>query len=217
MIRKLDQHLPRLLRARPRLCLTYDDGPGPGTTPALLELLKAYAVHATFFMLGRRAEAAPVVADAVRDAGHEVACHSWGHLHAWKAPPWRVASDIERGFVSLEPWLSPSGLFRPPYGKMTPMTWLQVRRRGARLAWWTLDSGDTHSVLPGVEKIAQQAAGGAVVLMHDFDREGADRDARQAFVLDLTEQLILRARREGHEIVTFGRLLDAAGKAPCPA
>jgi peptidoglycan/xylan/chitin deacetylase (PgdA/CDA1 family) len=216
MIRKLDQQLPRLLRARPRLCLTYDDGPGPGTTPALLELLKAHGVHATFFLLGCRAEAAPVVADAVRDAGHEVACHSWGHLHAWKAPPWRVARDIERGFVSLEPWLSPSGLFRPPYGKMTPMTWLQVRRRGARLAWWTLDSGDTHPVLPPIDEVTARAAGGGVVLMHDFDREGADRDARRAFVLTLTEQLILKARREGLEIITFGRLLET-GKPPCPA
>lgn len=208
MIRKLDRQLGRVTRSKRALCLTYDDGPGPGTTPLLLDLLASHGVRATFFLLGMRAEAAPGVADAVRDAGHEAGCHSWGHLHAWKAPPRRVARDIERGFVSLEPWLSPSGLFRPPYGKMTPMTWLQVRRRGARVAWWTIDSGDTHAELPDPERIAQRASGGGVVLMHDFDRTGEDRDERRGFVLSLTERLIGVARREGLEIVTFGELLE---------
>lgn len=198
--------LVRNIKGSGKLCLSYDDGPGPETTPRLLDLLDSHGVKATFFLVGARVEAAPWIADSLRNQGHEIGCHTWQHLHAWKSAPWHVARDIQRGFTSLQPWISPSHLFRPPHGKITPLTWWQVRNCGAHMAWWTIDSGDTHQTIPGIDCVIRQAMQGGVLLMHDSDRRGTDGLERRNFVLSLTERVIGMAKRHGLEIVPFGSL-----------
>src|SRR5438477_10449264 len=57
------------------LVLTYDDGPGAVSTPKLLSLLRARQAFATFFLVGRQAEAHPALVEQLRAAGHEIGCH----------------------------------------------------------------------------------------------------------------------------------------------
>lgn len=196
------------------LALTFDDGPGPLLTRHVAEVLARHGVRATFFLLGRRAEAAPAVADALLDAGHELCCHSYEHLNAWKHWPRRVARDIERGYASLSRWVRPDALFRPPYGKSTPLTRRQVRRRGARLVRWTHDMRDTsHGPLPTVEDVVRAPLrSGGVVLLHDFDREGPGAQERAEFVLAVTERLLRGARERGMAVVTMSEYLAAGGR-----
>jgi len=200
----------RLPRGAPLLSLTYDDGPGESLTPRVLDALAARDAKATFFLLGRRAAAAPGVADRVRDAGHEIGCHSHGHLHAWKTPPWRSAADVARGYETLSAWLPSPCLFRPPYGKLTPWTARAARRRGSRIVKWTVDSGDTWSAPPRVEDVVERVRrdGGGVVLLHDFDREGEDAAERAAFVVGVTEALLEAAPRQGWRVATLGEMLS---------
>jgi len=190
------------------LVLTYDDGPGPTLTPRLLDLLAAQGAPATFFVLGRKAADHPQLVDRIRAEGHEIGCHSSQHLHPWKAWPWQVLADIRGGFESLAPWVAPNGLFRPPHGKLSAVNWLALRRRGASLAWWTIDSGDTSSVLPQPQSVADAVAraGGAVVLMHDFDRKVQERSD---FVLRVTEALLRMARSESMSVRRYGDLCAA--------
>jgi peptidoglycan/xylan/chitin deacetylase (PgdA/CDA1 family) len=179
------------------LALTYDDGPGPDLTPQLLELLGRHGVHATFFALGMRAEVAPDTLDTVAAAGHEIACHTHMHRNAWKVPPWVALTDIARGYATLAPWVSADGRFRPPHGKLTAITGRALARRGAPVAWWTIDSGDTFAQLPAPTHAADRLRedGGGVVLLHDHS---AERPAeRLAFVLDATERLLHAARASG--------------------
>ncbi len=82
-----------LIRSAGCLALTYDDGPEPVLTRRVAEVLARHGVRATFFLLGRRAEAAPAVADALLDAGHELGCRSYEHLNAWKHWPRRGTSS----------------------------------------------------------------------------------------------------------------------------
>lgn len=196
------------------LCLTYDDGPGESLTHAVLSLLKERGAEATFFLLGQRAEAAPAVADALLVAGHELCCHSYEHLNAWKHWPRRVARDIERGYESLSRWVKPNALFRPPYGKSTPLTRRQVRRRGARLVRWTHDMRDTtHGPLPAVDEVVRAPLrSGGVVLLHDFDRDGPDAQERAEFVLAVTERLLCGARECGMAVVTMSEYLAGGGR-----
>ncbi len=183
-------------------------------TPRVAAVLGRFGVKGTFFLLGRRAEAAPGVVDALRDAGHELCCHSYEHLNAWKHWPRRVARDIDRGYESLSRWVKPDALFRPPYGKSTPLTRRQVRRRGARLVRWTHDMGDTtHGPLPAVDEVVERPLRhGGVVLLHDFDRTGPDADQRAAFVLAVTERLLSGARERGLPVVTMSEFLAAGGR-----
>ena len=200
--------LRRQCRATRSLVLTYDDGPGAELTPALLELLAAANARATFFPTGCSAARNPALLTHVAAAGHELGCHSQGHGHAWRTTPWRTVGDIDAGYRTLAPWVSPAGLYRPPHGKTTLATWWGARRRHARLAWWTVDSGDTHAVLPAPPTIVEAVRrdGGGVVLMHDFDRSPRTRAARHAHVLNTTAQLLELARTAGLVLHPLGEL-----------
>lgn len=204
--------LARRARERRALVLTYDDGPGPGVTTALLEVFREFDAHATFFVSGRRALEHRAVVEAVLDGGHEVGSHGFGHVHAWRATPWRVARDVRAGAELVAGMRARSGgatneaLFRPPYGKSTLATVSAARRAGARVAWWTVDSGDSHdalpTALPGRERLL---ADGGVVLMHDLDRSAA----RNAYVLEVTGDLLGAASGAGLEVLTLGALWGA--------
>ncbi len=199
------------------LSLTFDDGPGATLTVSVASTLRRYEVRATFFLLGRRATANPEVVNILAADGHELACHTHDHLHAWKHWPWSVAADIDRGYHSLSRWVPPNGLFRPPYGKSTPFTRMQLARRGARLVKWTHDSGDTtEGALPNASTMIDQVIrdGGGIVLLHDFDREGGAEESRKRadYVLEVTEGLIVASKRQGLAIVTVGEWLAHQGK-----
>lgn len=192
------------------LCLTYDDGPGKDLTPRVMSALHARGAKATFFLLGRRAEANPAVADVVKSAGHEIGCHAHEHVHAWKAAPWASARDASRGYESMSRWLPSNCLFRPPYGKATALSRREATRRGSRFGWWTMDSGDTWERLPSVDSVVDRAVGaaGGVVLLHDFDREDDDADERADFVVKVTNALLDRANAESWRVETLGAVLD---------
>ncbi len=196
------------------LVLTYDDGPGPDLTPKLLRLLASHHAKATFFLLGRRAEKHHEIASDIANAGHELACHSQDHLNAWKTSPWRALRDIAAGYRSLAGWIPANAIFRPPCGKLTAITALALRLRGAPIGWWTIDSGDTYAVLPDPQAIvhAVQRDGGGVVLMHDFDRSSSTHGTRSDYVLGTTKRLVELASEEDYQILTLGELL----KCRCP-
>jgi len=183
-------------------------------TLRVLELLAQRGARATFFLLGRRAQANPSAADAVAAAGHEIGCHTHDHLNAWKTTPGRSTADVQRGYETLARWLPERCLFRPPYGKITPWTSRVARRHGSRLGWWTIDSGDTWQTLPSVQSVVDRVknAGGGVVLMHDFDRLGDDANERAEFVLAVTTGLLELADEIGLRVEPLGELLDEMEK-----
>jgi peptidoglycan/xylan/chitin deacetylase (PgdA/CDA1 family) len=183
--------------------LSFDDGPGPALTRKLLALLEAHGASATFFPLGQKARVHPdVLAEAVR-LGHEIGCHSERHGHSFRSGPARAVRDALEGLESLRPWLGERPLFRPPFGKLDLVTWALLSRRGVRLGWWTLDSGDTVGAdAPESVVRAVLDAGGAVVLLHDFD----GRPERSDYVLAVTEGLLVAAREHGLTVVPLGAL-----------
>jgi len=196
------------------LVLTFDDGPAPNLTPQLLDLLQQRDAHATFFVLGRRAERVPELLDRIAAEGHEIGSHSQTHLNAWKSTPLRVCRDVEASYRALSRWIPSDAVFRPPYGKLTLDLWWNARRHGRRLGWWTDVSGDTHSPLPETAPLLDtlRTRGGGVVLLHDFDRETDDTAARAAFVLSLTGALLDLAAAEGWTVGTLSELLSEEGR-----
>jgi len=199
----------RVLRIRCRqnrsLVLTYDDGPSKELTPSLLNLLSAFEAKATFFLLGKNAAAHPDIVDRIVAEGHEIGCHSQEHLHPIKTWPCKITRDLEQAYLTLAPWVAENGLYRPPYGKLTLPSWLQIHRRGATIGWWTIDSGDTFIPLPAPDRAtgAVQRSQGGVVLMHDCKRN----PECDAFVLTTTEQLLKLAKRENLSVQRLGEVL----------
>jgi peptidoglycan-N-acetylglucosamine deacetylase len=190
------------------LVLTYDDGPGDRLTRQLLDRLAERGARATFFPLGSRAPEAPSVLDRAVAAGHEVGCHGHSHVNAIDCARGSAGRDIELGYEALAPWVGPRGLFRPPYGKLSAESWRALRRRGAPLGWWTVDSGDALLATPRMDPVlaSLRRAGGGVVLMHDFDRDPPE-PGRERFVLELTEALLDLGHERGWRVSTLGEAL----------
>jgi peptidoglycan/xylan/chitin deacetylase (PgdA/CDA1 family) len=97
------KHFPTTLPLRRKeLVLTFDDGPWPGTTPKVLDALKAECVRATFFLLGKNAEAAPALARRTLAEGHTIGHHTYGHPLLDHMPFAKAEAEIDHGIEEDE-------------------------------------------------------------------------------------------------------------------
>ena len=97
------KHFPTTLPLRAKeLVLTFDDGPWPGTTPKVLDALKNECVRATFFLLGKNAEAAPQLARRALAEGHTVGHHSYEHPLLDHMPLAKAEAEINHGIEEDE-------------------------------------------------------------------------------------------------------------------
>ena len=163
--------LLRRTRHRPEVFLTFDDGPHPTGTPALLEVLADNGVPATFFLVGQEAELRPEMVDAIVAGGHTLGNHSWDHRRFGSlsaSRQWRQMRATERLLAGHDhrrrhPFRAPQGRFRPAFG-----LWLALAGRGP--IHWSLDSGDGECS-DADELIArlhrQPPQPGDVLLFHD--------------------------------------------------
>jgi len=168
----------RLPLNRGEVVLTFDDGPNAATTPVILRALAQECVHATFFMVGRQAQAFPQTARQVAAAGHTVGTHSQthplGYLHGERA-----TREIDAGIASVTRALgrSPAPFFRFPGLYRTREAELYLRRRGIMVWSVDVDSYDwkhnNTSVMlqSAVSRLA--ARGGGILLMHDVKQRTA--------------------------------------------
>lgn len=96
------QSYPALGLAHGEIILTFDDGPMPSTTPAILDILAKECVRATFFMIGKRAEANAKLAKLVRERGHMIGSHSYSHRELNGLPADEAKDDVRRGYEAVE-------------------------------------------------------------------------------------------------------------------
>lgn len=163
--------LTRGARRRRVLHLTFDDGPHPTHTPALLDLLAAHSARATFFLIGREAERHPQLVARILREGHTLGNHSWSHPQFDRLDLAAQREEIQRtdrllqGFDGL-----PRHDFRPPRGVMPRPMVLDCIRRGRRIAYWSYDSLD-YSQRSAEDLIASAhrhpPRAGEILLMHD--------------------------------------------------
>jgi peptidoglycan/xylan/chitin deacetylase (PgdA/CDA1 family) len=173
----------RLPRPANAVALTFDDGPHPRGTPAVLEALDRAGARATFFVVGEAVRRHRGLLAEILSAGHEIALHGDRHLPHALMMPRSVRRDLERGQaeVEQEAGVAVSAL-RAPYGAASLATLAYARSRGLTVAGWTRWGWDWRNAATG-ESIATAAtrslAGGEVILLHDSDAYCA-RDSWQA-------------------------------------
>lgn len=149
------------------LYLTFDDGPVPDATPAVLEILDRYGVPATFFMVGDNVRKHPEVYAEVIRRGHAAGNHTFHHLHGWRTPPGAYAEDVFRCRERV-----PSALFRPPYGKFTPAQYFLLRR-DFRFILWSVLTYDFDASLPQEKCLAmavENTRPGGIIVFHDHPK-----------------------------------------------
>ena len=125
------------------LALTFDDGPNPVWTPRLLDLLASHDVHATFFLVGSRAQAQPALVRQIVAAGHLIGNHSWSHLNLALSSGRRIDEELSRTSQALEQIVgAPIRYFRPPFGARRPEVLRAARRLGMLPVLWNAMTSD---------------------------------------------------------------------------
>lgn len=162
------------------VALTFDDGPSPTSTPKILDLLDAAKVKATFFVIGKKAEAHPDLVRDIRRRGHAVAMHSYAHHRLFSLKSARyVRDDLKKAMdVLTEITGERPLLFRPPIGHTNPTIARIVKELGLEVIGWSVRALDGVSAADPKRVAARVKRGlrdGAVVLMHD----AAERDDRE--------------------------------------
>jgi peptidoglycan/xylan/chitin deacetylase (PgdA/CDA1 family) len=165
---------PSLCRVRTGekvVALTFDDGPDPETTPALLTLLAQRGVRATFFCVGDRVARHPEVARRIAAEGHLVENHS--HRHS----PWtnlfsvrRLREDVSRAQAEIERATGRAPqFFRPPMGLTNQRVFRVVKELGLGVAGYSARGRDqrTGSAERVVARILRRVRPGTIVLLHD--------------------------------------------------
>jgi peptidoglycan-N-acetylglucosamine deacetylase len=177
--------------------LTFDDGPHPEGTPAVLEILRREQVPATFFLVGEQVQRNPALAQEIVAAGHRIGLHCHRHRNLLRLTPWQVREDIARAQAIIEEATERSPmLYRPPYGVLNAAALGIARGNGWRTLLWSRWGRDWEArATPAsiAARVSDGAQAGAVLLLHDADDYSAPRSwARTAEALPR----VLQALRE---------------------
>lgn len=153
------------------VALTYDDGPHPEGTPAVLDALREQGVKATFFLVGEQVERYPDLAAQIVQEGHEAAVHGFRHRNQMRLAPRAFAYDLERALATITEACGQPTWYRPPYGIFTVTGLAAVRHRGLRPQLWSKWGRDWRASSPSqIASLATRAlADGDVILLHDAD------------------------------------------------
>ncbi len=213
---------PTLVRGRtdrPRVALTFDDGPDPEVTPAVLDLLAKYHARATFFVIGRYLDKHRALGERMHREGHEIGNHSWHHSpfqNFYPASGHGVEIDRCSQLIQAVTQSKREPLYRPPVGLKSPGMSRAAHKRKLEVVAWSIHSRDTmardpHAVANGV---VNRARPGDIVLLHDgHDRENHHRP----LILEALPLLLEGLRQRGLESVTVSELSNETQPAtPAP-
>jgi peptidoglycan/xylan/chitin deacetylase (PgdA/CDA1 family) len=149
------------------VALTFDDGPYPETTPALLAALGG--TRATFFLWGEHAAAHPDLVRAIAAAGHAIGNHTWTHPQLTTLPAAERDQEVRRtqDLLTRLTGLRPA-LFRPPYGDTDPSMGPMLAEHGLTEVLWSVDTRDwAGCTADEIVTAAGAVEPGGVVLMHE--------------------------------------------------
>jgi peptidoglycan/xylan/chitin deacetylase (PgdA/CDA1 family) len=194
-------------RDRARVALTFDDGPDPARTPALLDALAELGVKATFFVIGAEVDAHPALCARIAAEGHEIGNHTYTHRYLPIARTRRVARELaatDRAITAATGVTTT--LARPPWGGRAPWTVRAFGNAAKRVVLWDVNSFDWKGA-PAAEvtqRVLDRARPGSIILMHDA-RDGGE------VTIEAVRLLVPQLRARGYELVTVtGSLASAA-------
>jgi peptidoglycan/xylan/chitin deacetylase (PgdA/CDA1 family) len=154
------------------IAITFDDGPIPGKTEKILEILNQHKTPATFFCIGHRVDHYPTLVKNIHDAGHLIGNHSYWHGKLFDL---QSSSKIKKELVdtdsSIKKAIGNTPLFfRPPYGVTNPMVASAVKQQGYKTIGWSVRSFDTITPDPValMKRVTKSLKGGDIILLHDY-------------------------------------------------
>jgi peptidoglycan/xylan/chitin deacetylase (PgdA/CDA1 family) len=155
------------------VALTFDDGPHPQGTPAVLETLRDAGAQATFFLAGEQVVRRPALAAEIVAAGHRVELHCHRHRNQLRLGARALLEDADRAKAAIEEASGQAiGDYRPPYGIFSAVGLRAIRSRGWRPVLWSQWGRDwARRATPAsiVRRLTAGATAGDILLLHDAD------------------------------------------------
>jgi peptidoglycan/xylan/chitin deacetylase (PgdA/CDA1 family) len=191
-------------RDRRRVALTFDDGPDPARTPALLDALAELGVPATFFLLGKQVDAHPELAARIARDGHELGNHTYNHRYLPLVRSHRVVTELAATDAAIEraTGIVPV-LARPPYGGRSPRNVRAFARAGKQLVLWDVNSFDWKGA-PAEDvarRVVERARPGSIILLHEA-RDGGE------VTVDAVRMIVPELRARGFELATVSNVRE---------
>lgn len=193
--------------SRRHVAITFDDGPHPEATPAVLDRLDDLGVRATFFPLASEAERHPDLVAEVARRGHVVGTHGFSHGHHLVHAPGWVRRDLDAAEAVMTRLGQAPRWYRPTYGQVTAATLAVARKKG----WWPVlwSAWGREWATSDPEAVAARAtrrlSPGDVILLHDSDRFGPPGMWRTA--LAALEPITAAMARRGMAGVTLDEVI----------
>jgi peptidoglycan/xylan/chitin deacetylase (PgdA/CDA1 family) len=191
--------LPAAAARRGEIALSIDDGPEPGVTPQVLDVLDEYRVKATFFCVGRRVEECAELAREIALRGHAIENHSYRHLNYFSLlGPRALAYEIERAQEAIGGVTGQRPLFfRAPAGLRSPLLDPILARLDLLLASWTRRGFDSVNKDPEsvYARLASGLAAGDILLLHDG--HAARTRAGRPVILEVLPRLLAAFAQAG--------------------
>ena len=182
-------------------CITFDDGPDGIYTPQILDILRQFDVHATFFLIGNRIEANKTIVHRMVKEGHEVGNHSYSHPKIDQLSLAEAADEIVRTTAVIESCSGkPSRLFRPPEGKLCLGSIVGAWLNGQRIVMWNIDLKDCFAT--STEDV-DDALADATITPGDIILYHGDSVAS----LEALPRVLARMSRDGIKLVPLSELL----------
>ena len=147
--------------------ITFDDGPHPSITPAVMDILEDYKARATFFCVGQNVERYPEIYGQILKRGHKTGNHTFNHMNGWKVSREAYFANVDKCAEIVD-----SHLFRPPYGRIG-LYHIPRLKMNYRIIMWSVLSRDFDSrVSPGqcLENSIKYTRPGSIIIFHDSEK-----------------------------------------------
>ena len=182
---------------RPRVALTFDDGPHATYTPMLLDGLRQRGIHATFLLMGKNIEGKEDIVKQMQKDGHLIGNHTYDHVQLDKLPGDQACQQILKTNNEIYEITGEYPLYlRPPYGAWPKNLELCVTMLPV---FWDVDTLDWKSKnVQSVENIVKrEVKDGSIILMHDSFPTSVEA------ALEIADMLM----EAGYDLVTADQLL----------
>ncbi len=185
------------------IAITFDDGPSENT-PQILSLLKNYNAHASFFIIGKKAEQQPELLKKIVQQGHTLGNHAYSHKNLFPfQPPHIIENEISlTNQIIQKATGKKTRLFRPPFGITNPLIISAVKKTNMTTVGWSIRSLDTvKNEKKILERITKKIKPGEIILLHDTSKH----------ILPVLKTLLEILQDNQYKIVNLENLLNV----PC--
>jgi peptidoglycan/xylan/chitin deacetylase (PgdA/CDA1 family) len=201
------------------VALTYDDGPNPPYTEAILGVLRNERVHATFFVVGQAVQAYPRTVRREYDDGNAIGNHTWNHGHLVLYDPTSLRETLRRTDDAIYAATGQhTRIMRPPYGGRDWLVLDEVRRLGYTPVMWSVPLAKDWEYPPGpliAARVLRYVGDGSIIDLHDGNRgiicarqHVAPHVCDRSGDVEATRLIVESLKRRGYRFVTIPELLE---------